>query len=76
MEAVCQPGEAFEVVDYPCEAEEIYLASFDLAGLRANRQRKIWGDSFRRPSTYGDLLNPEAVEPFKRKDAFGRALDR
>jgi predicted amidohydrolase len=58
------------------EAEDIYLASFDLAALRANRQRKIWGDAFRRPSTYGDLLNPEAIEPFKRKDAFGHPLKR
>ena len=42
-------------------AEGIYLATFDLAALRAYRQREPWGTAFRRPKAYELLMSEEAM---------------
>lgn len=51
------------------EAEEAYLAPFDLGALREYRRKEPWGDAFRRPALYGGLLNTEASPPFVRAQA-------
>ena len=38
------------------EAEEIALARFDLDALRAWREREVWGMKYRRPQSYGRLV--------------------
>jgi N-carbamoylputrescine amidase len=57
------------------ELEGIYLAGFDLAALRAYRQRETWGNAFRRPHRYGLLTASEVAAPFVRTDAAGKAYD-
>lgn len=44
------------------EAEGIYLAELDLERLRRYREREVHGNAFRRPRSYGLLLD-ETVEP-------------
>jgi N-carbamoylputrescine amidase len=53
------------------EGEGVFLADFDLAALRAYRQREPWGNAFRRPHRYGALTAPTAVSPFLRTNAAG-----
>lgn len=49
------------------EAEGIYMASFDLAALRAYRSRETWGDAFRKPRAYGALTRLAQSPPFVRR---------
>jgi N-carbamoylputrescine amidase len=74
---------AFDAVVYPVadgaardtliieagEQEDIYLASFDLASIRAYRERETWGNAYRRPRLYGLLTATEVQPPFIRPDA-------
>jgi len=62
-------GIAFEGEDGPSrdtlvveagEAEGIYLATFDLARLRAYRSREVWGAAYRKPALYGRLTKKRA----------------
>jgi N-carbamoylputrescine amidase len=57
------------------EVEGIYLAAFDLAALRAYRERACWGGTYRRPHRYGELVSPTVAPPFYRTNAAGRAYD-
>jgi predicted amidohydrolase len=61
-----------------CEAgerEAVHVAGFDVAALRAYRQREVWGNAFRRPHRYGLLASMEVRAPFRRTNAAGRAYD-
>jgi predicted amidohydrolase len=58
------------------ESEGIYLARFDMEGLREYRRRETWGNAFRRPHRYGLLTSPEVEEPFLRVNAEGDLYDR
>lgn len=51
------------------QAEGIYLARFDLDALRAYRAREAWGNSYRKPRTYGALAAQAVEAPFVRRDA-------
>ena len=51
------------------EAEGIYLATFDVERLRANRASEPWGNAYRRPRLYHKLIAEEVAEPFVRADA-------
>jgi N-carbamoylputrescine amidase len=51
------------------EAEGIYLATFDLDRLRGYRAAESWGNSFRKPRTYGALVETGVRAPFIRPDA-------
>lgn len=44
------------------EAEGVFLAEVDLHRLRACREQTVWGNAYRRPRLYGELVR-EAVEP-------------
>lgn len=74
---------AFDAVAYPVpdgdardtlileasEAEDVYLASFDIESIRAYRERESWGDAYRRPRLYKALAAEEVRPPFVRRDA-------
>ena len=45
------------------EREGVFPASFDLAELRAWRERGIWGNAFRRPQRYDSLVAPAGASP-------------
>ena len=51
--------------------EGIYLAELDLEQLRAYRRREVQGNTYRRPSKYGLLVDPKRDEPFIRADYRG-----
>ena len=51
------------------EAEDVYMASFDMDGIRAYRERETWGNAYRRPRLYGMLSATEVEPPFVRPNA-------
>jgi predicted amidohydrolase len=51
------------------EAEDVYIASFDMDGIRAYRERETWGNAYRRPRLYEILRATEVEPPFVRPDA-------
>ncbi|MGH2559274.1 MAG: carbon-nitrogen hydrolase family protein [Thermomicrobiales bacterium] len=57
------------------EAEDVYLARFDLDRLRDYRRRETWGNAFRRPHRYGLITSLDVAEPFLRVDASGERYD-
>jgi len=58
------------------EREGVYLAAFDMDGIREYRSREVWGNAFRRPHRYRLLTSLEVDEPFIRINASGEAYDR
>ncbi len=58
------------------EGEGVYLAGFDVATLRAYRERETWGNAFRRPDRYGLLTSEQVIPPFIRTNAAGDTYDR
>lgn len=74
---------AFDAVAYPVpdgdakdtliveagEGEGVYVATFDIEGIRAYRERESWGNAYRRPRLYGALSAAEVAPPFVRADA-------
>ncbi|HXX79189.1 MAG TPA: carbon-nitrogen hydrolase family protein [Ktedonobacteraceae bacterium] len=58
------------------EQEEIYLAPFDLASIRAYREHEVWGNAFRKPHRYGLLTSLDVEHPFIRTDDQGEPYDR
>ncbi len=51
------------------EEEGVYMAAFDVEAIRAYRQREVWGNAYRKPGRYQDLVAPDVAPPFVRKDA-------
>lgn len=51
------------------ENEDVYIATFDMDGIRAYREREAWGNAYRRPRLYQMLVSSEVKPPFIRKDA-------
>lgn len=74
---------AFDAVAYPVpdgeprdtliieagEPEGVYLAAFDMDTMRAYRERETWGNAYRRPRLYGQLISEEVEPPFVRRYA-------
>ena len=59
--------------------EGIFLATFDLKSLRERRAKVIWGNAYRRPHRYDELVSPEKDAIWNRIDGIGesyRNLDR
>jgi predicted amidohydrolase len=48
------------------EQEGVYLAPFDLAAIRDYREREVWGNAYRKPRLYRDLIDETVAPPFKR----------
>ncbi len=51
------------------ENEGIFCADFDIERLRKYRSQEIWGDAYRKPWLYGELLDETKREPFLRDNA-------
>lgn len=51
------------------EAEDVYLATFDLKRLRSYREVESWGNAFRKPHAYTELLSEAVCQPFVRPEA-------
>jgi predicted amidohydrolase len=49
--------------------EGVFLAEFDLARLRAYREREGWGNAYRKPGCYGSPTSKTVEPPFVRLDA-------
>lgn len=65
-----QDGEARDTLIIEAgEAEDVYLASFDMDSIRAYREREAWGNAYRRPRLYRSLTATEVEPPFVRPDA-------
>ena len=74
---------AFDAVAYPIadgeardsliieagEAEDVYMAVFDMDSIRAYREREAWGNAYRRPRLYKRLTATQVEPPFTRSDA-------
>jgi predicted amidohydrolase len=74
---------AFDAVAYPVvdgeardtliveagEDEGVFLAAFDMESIRAYRKRESWGNAYRRPRLYRELIVTGVEAPFVRTDA-------
>lgn len=47
-------------------SEDIYLAEFDMEEIRAYRKRETWGNAYRKPEAYSELVHSTVKEPFIR----------
>lgn len=48
------------------ESSRMYPADFDMTKIRRYRRQEMMGNTFRRVECYGELLNPQILEPFLR----------
>lgn len=55
--------------------EGIHLAQFDINAIREYRKHTIWGDAFRRPHRYGELVEFDEKDVFVRHTPFGYEFD-
>jgi len=51
------------------EGEDVFIATIDLDSLRAYRKRESWGNAYRRPRLYGQIIDDRVDPPFIRADA-------
>ncbi|MFQ6028222.1 MAG: carbon-nitrogen hydrolase family protein [Dehalococcoidia bacterium] len=58
------------------EEEGVYLAEFDINQIRAYRQREVWGNAYRKPTSYGLLTSLAVQYPFIRTKQDNRANQR
>ena len=65
-------GECLVLAD---DKEGIYMATVDLEELRDRRSRVIWGNAYRRPHRYGDLLKTDRDDIWQRTDGNGMTYD-
>ncbi|EAD5705856.1 carbon-nitrogen hydrolase family protein [Listeria innocua] len=47
-------------------SEGIFIAEFNLDEIRSYRENETWGNAYRKPQTYTDLISLDVKEPFKR----------
>lgn len=47
-------------------SEDILIADFDVNRIRAYRERETWGNAYRKPTAYSDLVSFEVKKPFIR----------
>ncbi len=75
----CVFAEDGQVVDQTIveadECEGIWMAEFDLDHLRRYRQSETWGNAYRKPRTYGRLIDETVNQPFARKDSRRSTVD-
>jgi len=51
------------------EKESIIIAEFDIEKLRRYREKETWGNSYRKPRSYSEIVSNEVKGPFKRNDS-------
>jgi len=56
--------------------EGVYIATINMQDTRNTRSNTIWGNGYRRPHRYKELISPNVQEPFKRKNGFGNEFKR
>lgn len=49
-------------------SEDILIAEFDMDHIRAYRERETWGNAYRKPAAYLDLVRFEVRKPFIRNN--------
>lgn len=47
-------------------SEDILIAEFDMNRIRTYRERETWGNAYRKPAAYSDLVSFEGKKPFIR----------
>lgn len=47
-------------------SEDILIAEFDMNRIRTYRERETWGNAYRKPAAYSDLVSFEVKKPFIR----------
>ncbi|EHL2642136.1 carbon-nitrogen hydrolase family protein, partial [Listeria monocytogenes] len=47
-------------------SEGIFIAEFNLDEIRTYRENETWGNAYRKPHTYTDLISLDVKAPFKR----------
>ena len=55
--------------------EGIYIAEFDISALRKYRENEDWGNTFRKPYAYKELLSNDVKYPFIRKESRRNPFD-
>jgi predicted amidohydrolase len=58
------------------DKEGVYIATINMQDTRNYRSRSYWGNGYRRPHRYDELLSPNVQEPFIRKNGFGKEFKR
>jgi predicted amidohydrolase len=51
------------------EKEGVYVAEFDIDKMREFRRKEVWGNSFRKPYAYSELILDVVNPPFVRKES-------
>jgi len=54
----------------------VYMVPVDMRKVREYRNWSYWGNAYRRPHKYEEIISPEVEAPFIRKDGFGRPFNR
>jgi len=54
----------------------VYLAEVDIRKAKQIRKDTYWGNAWRRPQRYKELISTDVDQPFLRNDAFGKPFDR
>lgn len=47
-------------------SEDIFIAEFDMDKIRNYRKNEVWGNAYRKPDAYSDLVSYKKEEPFIR----------
>ena len=58
------------------EDDGVYIAKVNMQDTRNIRLNSIWGNAYRRPHRYKELISPNVAEPFVRKNGFGMKFNR
>jgi predicted amidohydrolase len=58
------------------DKEGVYIAAINMLDTRNYRNRSYWGNGYRRPHRYDELISPNVQEPFIRKNGFGKEFKR
>ena len=58
------------------DKEGVYIATINMQETRNYRSSSYWGNGYRRPHRYDELISPNVQEPFIRKNGFGKEFKR
>jgi predicted amidohydrolase len=58
------------------DKEGVYIATINMQDTRNYRSRSYWGNGYRRPHRYDELISPNVQEPFIRNNGFGKEFKR
>jgi predicted amidohydrolase len=58
------------------EGEGVFMVEVNMVEAREIREDTYWGNAFRRPHKYENLISSDVEEPFKRENVFGEPFER